>query len=108
MAPKAPQSRKPSKSSTTIPANAVRHIERSRAAARTLGAPVAVVPPAPVMETNGRVSFPTVVEYRLADGRTVPTPPVENDIVYRVVIHDLAVYDWMRSRGLMEQGHRVV
>ena len=108
MAPKAPQSRKPGKSSATTPTNAVRHVERFRAAARTLEAPVAVVPPSPVLETNGRVSFPTVVEYHLADGRTVPTPPVENDIVYRAVIHDLAVYDWMRSRGLMEQGHRVV
>ncbi len=108
MAPKAPQPRKPGKTSTTLPANAARHIERSRAAARTLGTPVTIVPPAPVMEPSGRVSFPSVVEYRLADGRTVPTPPVENDVVYRVVIHDLAVYDWMRSRGLMEQGHRVV
>lgn len=92
----------------TLPPNASRHIERHKAAARTLRQPAGFEVPTPVLETDGRVAFPSVVEYRLGDGTTAATPPAENGIVYQAVIHDLALYDWMRARGLTESGHRVV
>lgn len=96
------------KGSKSLPLNAARHAARHQAAARTLRAPVAFAAPTPVLDKDGRTAFPTVVEYRLADGTTHATPPAANDVVYHAVIHDLALYDWMRSRGLMETGHRVV
>ena len=97
-----------SKRASALPVNAARHIERHQAAARTLRAPVPVVAPTPVFEKDGRAAFPDVVEYRLKDGRLVGTPPAENDVVYHAVIKDLALYDWMRARGLTETGHRIV
>lgn len=96
------------KGGKTLPPNAARHVERHKAAARSLRKPAAFQAPTPVLEQDGRVAFPGVVEYRLNDGTTVATPPADNGIVYQPVIHDLALYDWMRARGLTETGHRVV
>lgn len=55
---------------------------------------------------DGRIAYPSIVQYQLADGKVVDLPPMDG-AVYRVVVRDLAAYDGLRQRGALEVGHRL-
>lgn len=98
------------------PTLAERHANRLRRACATmvpLSPPVAV---RTVGHADGRTAYPDVVQYQVqcwsaADRAHMPVlidlPPTDPAETYRIVVHDLPVYDRLQQAGALEFGHRL-
>lgn len=90
-----------------------RHAARFQRACTTLKPPPAARTVEALEHADGRTAYPAAVQYDVyRNGHDIPPPredlpPSEYEVPYRIVVHDLDLYERLKSMGALDIGHRI-